>query len=195
MHQSATSEAQTQQGVSLHQTQSGTMCRSAPVFNDYLSSHLPSPLHLSRGGWIMGQGGICLTKVSAFVPFESTRPLRCKMSFIREVRDTIHKGWRCLLLQTSVSSKKSVCNLESSKCDADFINMVPGKPVLQSFQEEECSWYECAWKNVIGWCHIHVDFLLCRHAIKIYKFTWFHLNTTCIKGLQKEASQLYQMIR
>lgn len=62
------------------------------------------------------------------------------MSFIREVRDTIHKGW-CRVLQTSVKVLKRayVGNEECSEYDADFINTVPGKTVLQSFQEEERS--------------------------------------------------------
>lgn len=49
MNCSATDEPHTQRGVSLHQTQPGTMCGAAAVFNDNLPPHLPSLLHLSRG--------------------------------------------------------------------------------------------------------------------------------------------------
>lgn len=36
--------------------------------------------------------------------------------------------------------KENIGNQECSKGDADFITMVPGKTMLNSFQEEECSW-------------------------------------------------------
>lgn len=36
--------------------------------------------------------------------------------------------------------KKYIANQECSKCDADFITMVPDKTMLEPFQEEECSW-------------------------------------------------------
>lgn len=56
MHCSNTSEPHTRRGVSLHQTQPGTVHGAAAVFNDNLRPHLPSLLHLSRG-WEQ-EGGI-----------------------------------------------------------------------------------------------------------------------------------------
>jgi len=55
----------------------------------------------------------------------------------KRVRDTIHMIRWCLLRMLLKST------LEIKSLASDFIIMVPGKTVQQSFQEEECFWHEC----------------------------------------------------